>query len=163
MPVDLLTIDTVTTPGSDLEAVKALFQEYQAFLGIPLDFQNFDAELASLPGKFAPPDGRLYLAKLDNGSNSQPVGCVAYYRFSEDTCELKRLYVKPDCQGKALGRQLFERAIQDAKAQGYRRMVLDSLRRLDKAEKLYIQFGFTEIPPYNTNPHTDVYYMEKIL
>lgn len=159
MPVDQSTLETVTIPGPDLDAVKAMFQEYQAFLGIPLDFQDFNTELATLPGKFAPPSGKLYLAKL----NGQPVGCVAYYRFSEDTCELKRLYVKPTCQGKSLGRQLFERALQDATAQGYRRMVLDSLRRLDKARKLYVQLGFTEIAPYNENPHPDVYYLEKQL
>ncbi len=153
----MLEIQTVTGPGIDLEAVKDLFREYQRFLGIPLDFQDFETELAELPGKYAPPAGALYLARW----SGQPVGCVAFYPFPDpvcssdqatSTCELKRLYVKPNCQGHGAGRQLFERAMIDAKALGYQRMILDSLRRLDKAGNLYLKLGFTEIPAYNHNP-----------
>lgn len=143
----------------DLAAIRALFMEYQDFLDIDLDFQDFGAELAKLPGKYAPPTGRLFLARCEG----KPAGCVAFYRMEEGVCELKRLYVSPPFVGKGIGKALFDRALEEAKAAGYTTMRLDSLRRLKDAGKLYEQYGFREIAPFNKNPHHDVYYMEKAL
>ncbi len=151
-----LLIKTVTESGSDLDAVKTLFTAYNDFLDIDLDFQNFAEELASLPGKYHPnKNGQLYLACW----NDEPVGCAAFYQFEEKTCELKRLYVSPNVQGKGIGKALMQQAITDATAMGYQRLLLDSLKRLKSARKLYEAFGFNDIDPYNVNPHDDVYYM----
>jgi GNAT superfamily N-acetyltransferase len=145
--------------GFDLDAVKKLFGTYQQFLDINLDFQGFERELAELPGKYAPPSGNLYLALWER----EPIGCTAFYPMAADMCELKRLFVLPGHQGKAVGKQLLERAMQDARARGYRVMRLDSMRRLASAGKLYEKFGFREISPYNQNPQPDAYYMERAL
>lgn len=147
------------TQAIQLASVKDLFSEYQQSLGIPLDFQGFDDELASLPGKYAAPKGGLYLALY----NHQPVGCVAFYPMANNTCELKRLYVNPDYQGKSIGKTLITKAMRDAYQIGYRYMRLDSLKRLDTASRMYQRLGFYPIEPYNENPHDDVYYMECVL
>jgi ribosomal protein S18 acetylase RimI-like enzyme len=139
-----------------LDAAKILFREYQESRGLPLDFQNFDKEIDSLPAKFVPPSGALYVAFW----GQQPVGCVAFYEWGPGICELKRLFVKPETQGKSIGRKLMERAILDAKNAGYRFMRLDSLRRFEAAGNLYPKLGFYDIPPYNENPYDDVYYMQ---
>lgn len=148
----------VTTP-KHMEAIRALFIEYQDFLGVDLCFQDFQAELDTLPGKYALPKGNLYLA-LKEG---EPVGCAAFYPLESDTAEIKRVYVKPSTQGSGLGKALFERVLADAKAAGYKMVRLDSLRRLEKAYQLYLKYGFKEVAPYNVNPHPDVYYMERPL
>lgn len=155
----MLEIRQYTDKGFDLEAVKALFQAYQNFLGIPLEFQHFEVELVGLPGKYAPPTGNLYLALWEQ----QPAGCAAFYGMSEGICEIKRVFVLPEFHGKRVGRQLVERLIQDATRAGYRFMRLDSFRRLESAYRLYQSLGFYEIAPYNQNPQQDVYYMEKRL
>lgn len=143
----------------DVAAIRALFIEYQRYLEIDLDFQDFGEELAKLPGKYAPPEGRLLLARCEN----KPAGCVAFYKMEEGVCELKRLYVRPDHKGKGVGKALFEHALAEAKAEGYTMMRLDSLRRLEEAGKLYAHYGFREIAPFNKNPHEDVYYLEREL
>jgi putative acetyltransferase len=155
----MLEIKQYTDPEFNLETVRTLFQAYQNFLGIPLDFQDFERELANLPGKYAPPTGNLYLAQWEQ----QPVGCAAFYGMSNDICEIKRVFVLPEFHGKRIGKQLMARTIQDATLAGYRCMRLDSLRRLKSAYSLYQKFGFYETAPYNHNPHPDVYYMEKAL
>lgn len=144
----------------DIAAIRALFIEYQHYLDIDLDFQDFGAELAELPGKYALPRGRLLLARWEN----QPAGCVAFYPMKEEgVCELKRLYVRPGHMGKGVGKALVMRAMEEAKSAGYAIMRLDSLRRLEEAGKLYVQFGFREIAPFNKNPHADAYYLEREL
>ncbi len=145
----------VRTP-EQMAAIKTLFREYQAFLAINLDFQDFEAELAGLPGKYSPPKGDLFLAVLDD----EPVGCGAFYPMQEAICEIKRVYVKPQTQGHGIGKKLFRHLIESAAQAGYRYVRLDSLKRLDKAANMYRAFGFYEIEPYNENPHNDVYYME---
>ncbi|MBX2861583.1 MAG: GNAT family N-acetyltransferase [Vampirovibrio sp.] len=158
----LLTLCRVGEPGFDLDALKKLFTEYQQFLGIDLGFQGFAVELTGLPGKYHPDKrGQLYLARYKN----EPAGCVAIYEYnqSENICELKRLYVRPAFHGKGIGKVLFATAIEDAKALGYEKLYLDSLKRLASARKLYDAFGFEEIAPYNENPQPDVYYMELAL
>ena len=140
-----------------VEAARALFQEYAASLGFHLCFQSFDKELAGLPGDYAPPDGRLLLAEHEG----KIAGCVALHKLSDGVCEMKRLYVRPESRGKALGRALAERVIQEARAMGYSQMRLDTIvGQMDSAIALYRALGFREIPPYRENPIVGAIYME---
>ncbi|MCX7780785.1 MAG: GNAT family N-acetyltransferase [Negativicutes bacterium] len=128
--------------------MKDLMREYQASLGIDLCFQNFEQELAGLPGDYRPPDGRLYLA-ADDG---KVAGCIALRRFDETTCEMKRLYVRPQFRGCGLARKLTEKIITDAREIGYCMMLLDTLPTMQVAQALYFSLGFREIPSYRFNP-----------
>lgn len=139
-----------------LETVRRIFREYEEFLGFDLCFQDFENELASLPGKYAPPSGRLYLAEYDN----RLAGCVALKKIAPDICEMKRLYVKPEFRGLKLGRQLAEWIVTEGRKIGYKKMRLDTLQRLQAALKLYRSMGFVETEPYVHNPHQDVVFME---
>jgi GNAT superfamily N-acetyltransferase len=144
----------------EIECARALFEEYAAWLQIDLCFQNFDKELASLPGQYAPPDGRLLLAVEDD----QVAGGVALRKIGEDTCEMKRLFVRSQFRGKGLGRKLAETIIAEARQIGYERMRLDTLPgRMDQAVKLYRSLGFREIPAYYRNPVPDATFMELLL
>lgn len=158
--MNLGMIRIVENEPADLETIRTLFREYQDFIDVSLCFQSFDDELASLPGKYSlAKDGCLYLAESDG----EPVGCVAFYRIDETTCELKRLFVRPAFHKQGIGKALMDGAISDAKKAGYQTMILDTLRRLESAGKLYQRLGFTEIEPYNVNPHPDVAYFTKAL
>ena len=153
-------IRAIENAPQDLETIRTLFREYQDFLRVDLCFQSFDEELASLPGKYAAEKrGKLYIAEVDD----EPAGCVAFYRVSEWTCELKRLFVRPEFQKRGLGRALMDRAMTDAVEFGYETMILDTLARLEGAGKLYKRLGFEKIEPYNVNPHDDVLYFSKQL
>jgi len=153
-------IRVIENDADDLETIRTLFREYQDFIDVSLCFQSFDDELASLPGKYSgAKDGCLYLAESDD----QPVGCVAFYRIDETTCELKRLFVRPAFHKQGIGKALMNRAIEDATKAGYQTMILDTLRRLEGAGQLYQRLGFSEIDPYNVNPHPDVAYYSKSL
>ncbi len=139
---------------------RELFQEYANSLGFSLCFQGFDQELAGLPGEYAPPDGRLLLA----GYAGNTAGCVALHKIEPEICEMKRLYVRPQFRGKALGKRLVETVIAEARAIGYRRMRLDTVEPMMKdAVRLYRQFGFKEISPYRSNPIKGALYMELAL
>ena len=139
---------------------RALFREYEAWLGMSLCFQKFEEEVASLPGKYAPPGGRLYVA-YDGGS---PVGCIALRGLEPGICEMKRLYLRDAARGKGVGVRLIERVIADARAIGYEKMRLDTFPpKMGKAVGLYEAHGFYEIPAYYDNPHGGVLYMEKTL
>ena len=143
-------------PAFSLKAIESLFREYHDFLEIDLNFQYFEAELASLPGKYSPlQGGQLYLIKEAEAF----VGCAALWQFKAGIAEVKRLYVRPKEQGKGLGKLLVNTVVEDAKALGYEQLYLDSLKRLQAAWKLYKGLNFKEIQPYNKNPHDDVYYM----
>ena len=131
-----------------LDDVRALFSEYAASLPIDLAYQNFSAELSGLPGKYAPPDGRLFLARVDG----QCAGCVALRRFDETRAEMKRLYVRPAFRGLRLGRLLAERAIDAAREVGYSDILLDTLSTMNTAKQLYRELGFVEIEPYYDSP-----------
>jgi len=133
---------------ADIEAARELFREYQEALGIDLGFQGFAAELKGLPGEYAPPRGRLLLAREDGVA----VGCVAMRPLSGDTSEMKRLYVRPRSRASGVGRQLAERVIAEARAIGYRRMYLDTLPTMTGAQRLYESLGFEDIPSYRHNP-----------
>lgn len=139
-----------------LEIIRKLFREYEDFLGFHLCFQDFEKEMAMLPGKYAPPDGRLIIAEY----NSEVAGCIAIKKIGEDVCEMKRLYVRPKFRGLKIGRKLAEKIIVEAKTIGYKKMRLDTLKRLKEALSLYRSMGFTEIQPYVYNPLEDVVYMQ---
>ena len=136
---------------------RELFQEYAQSLGVSLCFQNFEQELAGLPGHYAPPDGRLLLAEYDG----QLAGCVALHKWEYGVCEMKRLYLRPSFRGKGLGRAIAEKIITDARGIGYQRMRLDTIEPLMKdAVEMYRKLGFREIAPYRPNPIAGAMYME---
>ena len=143
----------------DIAHIRLLFEEYAAWLDVDLCFQGFAEEVAGLPGKYAPPDGRLYLARADG----RPAGCIALRRFDDETGEVKRLYVRPAYRGLGLGYELAARVLRDAKEIGYRRLVLDTLPRMEAARKLYERLGFRPVPAYYGNPLGGVVYMELVL
>lgn len=136
--------------------VAALFREYQQFLGIDLEFQSFESELAALPGKYAQPKGDIVLARV----GEKVVGCISWYPLAPGIAEIKRLYVRPAARGLGAGKALFSHALEAIRESGYGKVRLDSLERLTEAAKLYETFGFRRIQPYNHNPFPDVYYME---
>ena len=139
---------------------RELFKEYAAALGISLCFQNFDQELAELPGAYTPPDGRLLFALHGN----KIAGCIALRKIGDEACEMKRLYVRPEFRGKRIGRALVERLIREAREIGYMRMRLDTLpAKMDEAIALYRSLGFREIEPYYHNPVAGALFMELLL
>lgn len=136
--------------GEDVAAVRGLFVEYQAGLGVDLCFQGFDEELAGLPGDYAPPGGCLLVGRA--GPDDAAVACVALRRLDRETCEMKRLYVQPSQRGSGLGPALAEAVISEARRIGYARMRLDTLPMMTEAAALYQRLGFREIDPYTVNP-----------
>ena len=136
---------------------RELFVEYAKSLGVNLCFQNFEQELAGLPGHYAPPDGRLLLANYEG----QLAGCVALHRWEAGVCEMKRLYLRPSFRGKGLGRAIAEAIIAEARNIGYRCMRLDTIEPIMKdAVEMYRKLGFHEIAPYRPNPIAGAMYME---
>jgi ribosomal protein S18 acetylase RimI-like enzyme len=136
---------------------RALFREYAgAMPGIDLCFQNFESELRELPGAYAPPKGRLLLAVADE----ELAGCVALRGHDAETCEMKRLYVRPGFRGRRVGLELAQAIIREAREIGYRRMLLDTLPIMGDAIKLYRSLGFKEIEPYYHNPVEGALFME---
>ena len=143
--------------AEEISRARELFEEYQAGLGIDLCFQDFDKELAELPGKYVPPSGRLFLAV----EGDRMAGCVALREIEPGVCEMKRLYVRPEFRGTGLGRTLAEQVIQAAREIAYRHMRLDTLPgKMDRAIAMYRSFGFKEIEPYYSNPVAGALFME---
>ena len=141
----------------DIQQVRELFEEYAAWLEINLCFQNFDKELAGLPGDYAPPSGRLLLAVVGD----EVTGCVALRKIGERVGEMKRLYVRPAFRGRGLGRTLTEQLITEAKDIGYASLRLDTLPgKMDQAIAMYRSLGFREIAPYYKNPVEGATFME---
>ena len=141
---------------SEIDEVRRLFREYEDFLGVDLCFQSFEEELEQLPGNYSQPGGELLIA-LDG---ARALGCVAVRRLDGQTCEMKRLYVRPEARGAGLGRRLATEIILVARELGYSVMKLDTLERLDRAMHLYETLGFRRTTPYYQNPLTGVVYWE---
>jgi putative acetyltransferase len=150
-----LEIGPASSPD-DLDRARELFSEYAASLPFDLSFQNFDRELAGLPGDYAPPSGALLLA-IDEGVAA---GCVALRTLEPGICEMKRLYVRPAHRGSGLGRSLVEAILRDARALGYERMRLDTVPGMEAAIALYRACGFREIAPYRSNPIAGALFLE---
>lgn len=159
MLTDTLTIRPTRT-DADLVAARRLFIEYAASLDFDLCFQDFEDELDRLPGDYAPPDGALLLAEIDDAI----VGCVAVRPMQENgVCEMKRLYVQPTARREGVGRALAEAIVDKAKALGYDVMRLDTVASMQAARRLYASLGFEETDPYYHNPLPDVVYMQRDL
>lgn len=139
-----------------LPAVRALFREYAASLDIDLCFQNFEMELAELPGRYAPPEGRLLLAM----ENEHAAGCIALRKIGDDVCEMKRLYVRPEFRRRGVGKILTAAIVTAAREMGYDSMRLDTLGLMTEAIALYESLGFGRIAPYYDNPSADAVFME---
>jgi putative acetyltransferase len=160
-PVNELSIFQVESP-THLAQSRELFLEYAQSLSFSLCFQNFDKELAELPGDYAPPHGRLLLVEYDGNL----AGCVALHKLDSQIgemqiCEMKRLYLRLAFRGKGLGRALAQRIIAEARQIGYRKMRLDTVEPVMKdAVAMYYKLGFREVAPYRPNPIAGAMYME---
>ncbi len=176
--VVLITPDT----PAELDAVRRIFGDYAASLGIDLGFQGFDQELESLPGEYAAPRGALLLALVDiahpamaaatavdtlprgNGPPALVAGCCALRPLDTvdypNAAEMKRLYVRPAFRGLGLGRQLAEAILDAARAAGYACVLLDTLDNMEAARTLYGELGFAEVPPYYHNPIPGAHYLK---
>ncbi|NML26393.1 carbonate dehydratase [Zoogloea dura] len=143
---------TLRVLGSDdhaeIEHVRQFFRNYAGWLGVDLGYQNFFEEMASLPGAYSAPAGRLFFAEMDG----RPAGCIGIRPTTDGVCEMKRLYVEPELRGNGVGRELALAAIKAAKALGYRKMMLDTLPAMRIAVKLYRELGFKEAPAYYPTP-----------
>ena len=148
-------IRTASSPA-DLLLIRELFAEYAASLGFNLHFQNFDTELATLPGDYAPPRGALLLA-FHAGALA---GCVGVRPLEGSICEMKRLYIRPGLRGLRIGYRLANEAIAAARHAGFARIRLDTIPSMHEAQALYLRLGFHEIPAYRHNPIPDTRYLE---
>lgn len=143
----------------DLATVRTLLLEYAASLPVDLDFQDFETEVATLPGKYARPRGRLLLARDDE----RVLGCIGMRPLTVNDCEMKRLYVRPEARGMQLGRQLVEHLCEEARGEGYTRMFLDTLPTMASAQRLYASMGFESTEAYVFNPVAGTQYMVRVL
>ncbi len=141
--------------AESVEACRALFSQYHEELGMSLCFQGFDEELASLPGAYARPRGRLLLARI----LGEPAGCVALRPLGHQDGEMKRLYIRPMYRGMGLGRVLAECVIDEARGLAYRTLKLDTLPGMAPAQHLYRDLGFIDAAPYNDNPMPGVRFL----
>jgi carbonic anhydrase len=156
---------TEAQSASQIAQARELMLEYAQSLGISLSFQNFEEEMATLPGAYALPEGCLLLARVNaevnNEADGELAGCVALRKFEPGICEMKRLYIRPRFRGLGLGKKLALGIIAKARTLGYKRMRLDTIEPLMKdAVGLYLRLGFHEIPAYRVNPMPQTRYME---
>jgi ribosomal protein S18 acetylase RimI-like enzyme len=148
---------TQASSPTQIGRVRELFLEYAQSLGFSLCFQSFDQELAGLPGDYAPPEGCLLLVEAEG----KPAGCAALHKLDDNTCEMKRLYLRPQFRGNGAGRALAERILAEARAIGYKSIRLDTVEPVMKdAVAMYRRLGFKEIAPYRENPIAGALYME---
>ena len=161
-PVVVQVESAITEPA--LSEARNLFREYALMPGVTPCVAEFEREVASLPGAYSPPDGRLLVAFLnDEGSGAQAIGCAALRRLDRDACEMKRLYLRPTFRGAGAGRILVENLISEARSIGYKRMLLDTLLSMREAHKLYRKLGFVEISSYQKNPIPGALFFELTL
>ncbi|MBO6946901.1 MAG: GNAT family N-acetyltransferase [Rhodospirillales bacterium] len=153
---------SVARGDADMATAREMFTEYQQWLAVDLCFQDFESELANLPGKYAPPKGEIFIARED-GDVAGVVAVRPVGNPSEMRSEMKRLYVREQWRGRGLGRVLGDLAVTFAVKAGYRVMVLDTLPHLETAKSMYGRMGFAETAPYYDNPLPGVVYMEKVL
>ena len=157
-PLPLIQLATATDP--DLDEVRTIFREYADGLGVDLCFQQFDEELAGLPGDYAQPRGALLLARVDG----ELAGCCALRPLDAadypNAAEMKRLYVRKAFRGFGLGRRLAEATLEAARLAGYASVLLDTLDDMEAARALYVELGFAEIPPYYHNPIAGAHYLK---
>lgn len=147
--------------ADDLAATAVLFRAYAASLDVDLAYQDFETELASLPGKYAPPHGALLLARRNGGV---ALGCVALRAMDlPHAAEMKRLYVPPEGRGLGLGRRLVEAVMSEARRLGYREIRLDTLPSMTGAQALYLKLGFEVTPPYYDTPITGTVFLRRTL
>jgi len=148
------------TTAGDLADAVLIFREYAASLGVDLCFQDFEGELASLPGEYAAPAGQLLLAYVDGRLS----GCGAFRPIVDadyaNACEMKRLYVRDSARGLGLGLTLAQALLDEARHTGYSAMLLDTLDDMEAARGLYASLGFVEIPPYYFNPIAGAHYLK---
>ncbi len=144
---------------ADFKSARALFIEYRTELNVDLCFQSFTTEIDNLPAIYSPPTGRLVLARVDGNL----AGCVGVKKIDVKTCEMKRLYVKPEFRGKKAGIGLVRKIIEIARELGYKTMRLDTLVSLERAVSIYKHVGFEAIPPYYNNPLPNVLFFERLL
>ena len=149
----------LVTTEAEYQAASELFREYARHIDVDLGFQQFDHELKTLPGIYGAPQGGIILCR----ENGKYLGCVAIRRQEEGIAELKRMFVKPDAQGRGIGRELMQRSIRLASELGYRKIRLDTLNSMHTAIHLYTAYGFAEIPAYYYNPIDTAVYFEKTL
>jgi len=135
-------------PPAGMEPVRALFEEYWKSFGFTPCFQGFAAELESLPGRYAPPGGRLALARW----RGEPAGCGAFRPWDAGRCEAKRLYVRPEFRSRGVGRALLDWLVAEARQEGYREMLADTLPVMETALGMYRRYGFETIPAYMEDP-----------
>jgi putative acetyltransferase len=152
-----LTLGPVRT--DEMPAVRRLIEEYCRWIDLDLAFQEIDAELDGLPGEYAPPDGVILIARMDE----QPVGLVAYRRLDARTCEMKRLYVQAPARGVGLSRSLVEALLTHAAEAGYEEIRLDTLPKMGPAQRLYESLGFRDIPAYYDTPIPGTRFMARAL
>ncbi len=142
--------------ADQFEQVKALFLEYAESLEFSLGFQDFEEEMADMPGEYAPPDGCILMAY----SGENIAGCVALRKLEDDICEMKRLYVRPGFRDLGIGESLSEKIIDEARRIGYKKMRLDTLPSMKEAVSIYEDLGFEVILPYRFNPFDGALFME---
>jgi len=162
-PAEHGTIEAASWPA-EVPLARELFLEYAGWLDLDLCFQGFDAELAGLPGGYAPPRGNLWFARVEGAV----AGVVGLRPFGSDgeassVCEMKRLWVRTDYRGLGLGRRLAEQTLEAAEAMGYRRMVLDTVHHMSEAQALYASLGFRDRSAQVRAPHPELVYMERDL
>ncbi|MEO5781914.1 MAG: GNAT family N-acetyltransferase [Ginsengibacter sp.] len=149
----------LASSDEDYTEAKKLFREYAALIHIDLAFQKFEEELSGINKMYSPPTGGIILCK----SNEIFAGCIAIRKLDDNVCELKRMYVNPNFQGKSIGKNLLEKALQLAREYNYKLMRLDTLTQMLSAIHLYKQYGFYEIEPYYFNPNATAVFFEKKL
>lgn len=143
----------------DFSLGKSLFRQYAVSLGVDLSFQEFENELQRIDQQYNKPSGALLLAFYE----ADAIGCAGVRKLDEETAELKRMYVQTPYRGLRVGAKLLEQAIEIAKVRGYKKIRLDTLKDMTRAQELYRSFGFYEIPSYRFNPIEGTIYMEKEL